>query len=333
MSHVWQRHPRYALLVAFVLLGTFLFLNPFSDSSDLSSNPSAFAAYIRDTSLPAKLARAEQVYTKTLKSRQELIHRHGPTAHDILMFPPDRDPWPAYTVWSFFPPTFDCPHETERVGSLGDGGKWTCGLSRLEHKPECVVYSFGTNYDVSFESELLDRTRRCQIYGFDIREAAAFGGALRSSPRAHFMHAGLSSVDKHGPEDVHKLYTLESLMRRNGHAYIDILKVDLEGAEFDVLTRLLAPYLSSGAPLPFGQLLLEIHTWEKTFAEVLSFWETLEGVGLRPFATEVNLVYQNYNRGKDTDLAEYSFLNIKGDSIFVADPPVADADAETRARR
>ena len=42
------------------------------------------------------------------------------------------------------PPTFDCPHELERIGAVGDGGKWICGLSRIEDKPDCVIYTFGT---------------------------------------------------------------------------------------------------------------------------------------------------------------------------------------------
>lgn len=76
-------------------------------------------------------------------------------------FPPDKDPWPAYTVCmsnlssfllayfddvcagDFFPPAFNCPHELERIGALGDGGKWVCGLSRVAEKPDCIVYSFG----------------------------------------------------------------------------------------------------------------------------------------------------------------------------------------------
>ena len=32
-----------------------------------------------------------------------------------------------------------------------------------------------------------------------------------------------------------------------------------------------------------------------------------------------NLVYQNYNRGGSADLAEYSFLNIRGESAFTSD--------------
>jgi hypothetical protein len=44
----------------------------------------------------------------------------------------------------FFPPAFFCPHELERVGDLGDGGKWVCGISQLQEKEDCVVYSIGT---------------------------------------------------------------------------------------------------------------------------------------------------------------------------------------------
>ena len=43
----------------------------------------------------------------------------------------------------YFTAAFNCPHEVERHGALGDGGKWVCGLSRLARKPDCVVYSFG----------------------------------------------------------------------------------------------------------------------------------------------------------------------------------------------
>lgn len=53
------------------------------------------------------------------------------------------------------------------------------------------------------------------------------------------------------------------------------------------MTALLTPYISSGEPLPFGQLQLEIHIWHKSFAEYLTWWETLEAAGLRPFWTEV----------------------------------------------
>ena len=48
-----------------------------------------------------------------------------------------------YTLWDFWLPAFTCPHKVERIGTLGDGGKYVCGLERLETKKECVVYSVG----------------------------------------------------------------------------------------------------------------------------------------------------------------------------------------------
>ncbi|PPQ97058.1 hypothetical protein CVT26_001281, partial [Gymnopilus dilepis] len=107
------------------------------------------------------------------------------------------------------------------------------------------------------------------------------------------------------------------------HKHIDILKIDIEGWEFETLTTLIKPYIASGKPLPFSQLQLEIHIWNKSFEEFLGWWEMLEGAGLRPFWTEPNLVYLNYNKQGTPDLAEYSFLNIKGDNIFLQDPKAA----------
>jgi len=73
----------------------------------------------------------------------------------------------------------------------------------------------------------------------------------------------------------------------SGHSHIDILKIDTEGLEFETLATVIKPYLESGEPLPFGQLLIEIHLWGKTFADFLSWWESLEAAGLRPFWGEV----------------------------------------------
>jgi Methyltransferase domain len=93
-----------------------------------------------------------------------LYHLFGSLIFTWHRFPPDKEPWPPYTVCEslfffslsqgthlkplsgdFFPPAFFCPHELERVGDLGDGGKWFCGLSRLQEKEDCIVYSIGTS--------------------------------------------------------------------------------------------------------------------------------------------------------------------------------------------
>jgi hypothetical protein len=49
----------------------------------------------------------------------------------------------------FFIPAFQCPHRVERIGTLGDGGKWTCGVDRLAKQDKCVIYSFGLSSSLS----------------------------------------------------------------------------------------------------------------------------------------------------------------------------------------
>jgi hypothetical protein len=95
-----------------------------------------------------------------------------------------------------------------------------------------------------------------------------------------------------------------------GHTFIDVLKIDIEGAEFDTLTA----FLSANKPkdqsavtkLPIGQLQLELHAWDDyaNFAFFHDWWTALEAAGLRPFWTEPNLVYVNYAKGAKPNLAE-----------------------------
>jgi len=276
---------------------------------------------LSDPDLPAKLQKSHEMYEKLLKDRQGLIKRFGPQPKDVEKFPADKAPWPPYTVWDFFPPAFNCPHEVERLGALGDGGKWICGLSRLAEKPDCIIYSFGINHESSFEAEVLANTKHCQIWGYDF-SVNSFGPEISSlSLRTHFHAYRLGGEDKNDPNDNEPTYTLESLMKMNGHTHIDLLKMDVEGWEFETMQSFLKPYVDSGKPLPFGQLSMEIHIWDKSFEAFLPWWEMLEAAGLRPFWTEPNLVYLIYNPKGTPDLAEYSFLNVKGDNIFIKDPP------------
>ena len=104
------------------------------------------------------------------------------------------------------------------------------------------------------------------------------------------------------------MYTLKTLMDANEHKFIDILKIDIEGWEFEALERFVQPYLESQEVLPVGQVQLEIHAWTSSeygkFAKFKVWWESLEAVGLRPFWTEPNLVYVNIIHGSRPDLAE-----------------------------
>lgn len=91
------------------------------------------------------------------------------------------NPWnPLLPWWWYFQPAFTCPHEVERIGSYGDGGKWVCGISILEEQKDrkCVVYSLGVNTDSSFENEVVSRTN-CDIWAFDASVDGMSSGKIR----------------------------------------------------------------------------------------------------------------------------------------------------------
>jgi hypothetical protein len=165
------------------------------------------------------------------------------------------------------------------------------------------------------------------------------------SNRAHFHAWALGDTDKHEEGDDPKYWTLDSLMKLNGactplsfsnpilnpfffslsrcepnfvflpiikgHAFIDVLKIDIEGSEFDSL----ASFLNSrpDGELPIGQLQLEIHAWggRERFDYFLKWWEALEAAGLRPFWTEPNLVYVNLYPGSKPGLTEVRLLSMR----------------------
>ncbi|KAG9126735.1 hypothetical protein FRC07_002175 [Ceratobasidium sp. 392] len=260
------------------------------------------------TPIQAKLEHQEDVYYQMVQDRHSLIRKFGPTPEKLqpqqslrrgkVFLTRDH----VQSIW------FNCPYETERIGVLGDGGKWACGVSRIKDKPNCVVYSAGISTESSFEAEVLRRTN-CTVYGFDF-SVRQFGpevhnyASLRN--RTHFYRYGLAGTDNHSGNP--PMWTIQALMQKHGHTFIDILKIDIEGAEFDTLKSMINYYKDIG-PLPFGQLQLEIHANKITFMQFLRWWEDLEEAGLRPFWTEPNLLVTNWFRGAPA-YTEYSFLNI-----------------------
>jgi hypothetical protein len=90
-----------------------------------------------------------------------------------------------------------------------------------------------------------------------------------------------------------------------GHTFIDILKIDNEGAEFDALAAFLKAFADADV-LPIGQLQLEIHAsgHRADFKYFNRWWSALEEAGLRPFYSEPNLVSINISRGSRPEVIE-----------------------------
>ncbi|KAF9431115.1 hypothetical protein BGZ94_008890 [Podila epigama] len=245
---------------------------------------------------------AKVYYERIVKQRHALlIENHYGT---------DKfDPWFVLMYyWWYFPASFNCPHDIQRVGPLSDGGKWICGMSLYEVKPraKCVMYSFGVNHETRFEGEMLDRTD-CEIFAYDAsvdRMGPETHGREHVTFKPYFIGKE-DKVDANGKT----WKTLRTLMKENGHDWIDILKVDIEGSEYDTFASIMDDF---GDVLPFSQLQIEFHVHEShvSFPNFLNFWERLEKKGVYPWWTEINLnpVYS----GQRAWASEYCFLNTRG---------------------
>lgn len=274
-------------------------------------------ASIPGKSIQKRLKISEKLWQKSVDERHEMYSNYKD---------PQKSLFPAtegtsyiaspFTIWDFFPATYNCPHEIERVGRLGDGGKWTCGMSRYEassKKTPCVVYSFGVQNESSFEEEVLKRTS-CDVFGLDF-SVDEFSPQVQQLPRdmrerAHFLRAGISGVSDLSANP--PFYNIQDLMEVNGHDYVDILKMDIEGFEFDALQSLVREY--AGQALPIGQLQVEIHLNEHIdgLPSFLKWWEGLEKGGLRPVWTEPNLLQITMKLADAMPrYAEYTFINAK----------------------
>lgn len=117
----------------------------------------------------------------------------------------------------------------------------------------------------------MHRAPGCQIWGYDfsvnsvsstitIASHSTHGVNMQFGPeieedrglkaRSHFFPYFLSGKDD--PSATPPKYSLKTLMEKNGHTFIDVLKIDIEGGEFEALEDLVDAYLPG--PLPFGQL-------------------------------------------------------------------------------
>ncbi len=126
-----------------------------------------------------------------------------------------------------------------------------------------IVYSFGIGEDLSF-SEALKKTHDCEIYAFDPTPKSAQyvrKHPLYADESFHFYKIGLSGHNKktifYLPENEEfvsgsmvshaglkkngievTMKNLRTITRKLNHSHIDILKMDIEGTEFEVIDKL-----------------------------------------------------------------------------------------------
>jgi FkbM family methyltransferase len=148
---------------------------------------------------------------------------------------------------------------TRYLGS--DWGGWSVIPELLD--ADSIVYSGGIGSDASFDEALIEQFG-CHVHGFDPTPVGrAHGEAVaRREPRFHMHAVGLWDEDTVVPffaprnpahdswsalnlQQTHDSVQLEvrrlaTVMRELGHDQIDLLKIDIEGAEYRVLSDALA---------------------------------------------------------------------------------------------
>lgn len=152
-------------------------------------------------------------------------------------------------------------------------GGWVIAPKALP-RSNPIVYSFGLGEDISFDLAMI-QSYGAVVHGFDPTPTLADWGHRSDLPAEfHFHDIGLANLDGtlafgaptqiglddytvlRGDSDnvVHlRVARLQSLMRDLGHTHVDLVKMDIEGAEFDALRDL----VESGVRPT--QLLVEFH--------------------------------------------------------------------------
>ena len=142
--------------------------------------------------------------------------------------------------------------------------------------PESIVYSFGIGQDVTFDLSLIARYG-LTVYGFDPTPPSIRWVRSQSlTAKFIFFEYGIAGHDGtaqfYEPEDwadpsyhmrsdapkagasvTAEVHRLEEIMRRLRHSRVDVMKMDVEGAEYEVIEDL------ARSKVRPGQLLVEFH--------------------------------------------------------------------------
>lgn len=198
---------------------------------------------------------------------------------------------------------------------LGNTGtSWPVCPEALPNQP--LVYSFGVGEDVSFDLELIRRFH-ATVHAFDPTPRSIAWIAGQEVPeRFHFHPCGIANHDgvssflppanpahvshtmiaRHGAAASRELPVkrIQTLLSDLQHARIDLLKMDIEGAEYVVIDDLIS------SRIVVKQLLVEFHhRWKEVgVARTKKAIRNLNAAGYRIFAVSAN--------GE-----EYGFLNFE----------------------
>jgi FkbM family methyltransferase len=182
--------------------------------------------------------------------------------------------------------------------ALGSGdGSWVIFPDRLS--PDSVIYSFGIGTNISFDLALIRRFS-CKVHAFDPTPLAIQWLKSQNLPESFLVYPwGLAAYDGSAVFTLPETHTVSFLMTTDvpsklvaecqvrrlstirdllGHDHIDLLKIDIEGSEYDVLDDI----VTESARI--DQLVVEFHhRWSRSPSRTEQAISRIEECGLRLF--------------------------------------------------
>jgi FkbM family methyltransferase len=178
----------------------------------------------------------------------------------------------SYPQWRFVPPRVQTARTLQLLGS--EYGGYHFDPSTIHR--ESIIYSLGIGEDISFDISLIERFG-VNVHAFDptprVNEWLAAQalpeqfryhevgiadfdgeGVFYLPPRPDFISHSLVRAREYSRESIRvPMIRLSTAMRRLEHSRIDILKMDIEGAEYVVIEALVRE------KIPVDQILVEFH--------------------------------------------------------------------------
>ncbi|XP_071097453.1 uncharacterized protein [Haliotis cracherodii] len=197
-------------------------------------------------------------------------------------------------------------------------GNWpVCWDEPYRPKGNCLVYSFGINYDFSFDEAMAKRG--CTVYSFDPSMGMV---DHKHSDGVIFMNMGLGAADDdsfHPNFDLYvshstkwKMRTLKSIMAMLGHEkrVIDVLKIDIEVYEWAVTANIMKDQLFP----QIRQFLVEWHVFpnvpsRENFKDIYDAYMSLKEAGLRSYLKSSCCRYHHYKYFNSQ--ADMAYVNTK----------------------
>eukprot|EP01041_Mallomonas_annulata_P001649 gene1649-3190_t len=229
----------------------------------------------------------------------------------------DESKWKLPNFWSHFwqanyEPTWSCGME-RRLGLRSDGGKWICDPHRISRN-RCLVYSLGSHEQYDFEVYVNTQIPGCEIHTFD----PFFNGTGKPSYLNYHqmgIKGHITAQDANVTSNNLVFETLPAIIQKLNHTglTIDILKIDVEGEEFDILTDELFHQLRS-LQTTIRQIALEIHPGARSpntndsnpIDKVRQLFDVFEHNNYLIFHREPNILFRNHGQ-----VIEYSLVLIE----------------------